>query len=132
MKRTSLPLRRREFITLLGGAAAWPLAASAQQPERMRRVGVLMNLQPDNPEAQARIKALLRGLQEKGWTDGHNVQIDYRWATNNLPKYAAELLALGPDVVLANGNPSLSSFRSLSQTTPIVFVAAPKAETALC
>jgi putative ABC transport system substrate-binding protein len=120
----AINIGRREFLSTLGSAATWPLAARAQQRERMRRIGVLVNLQPDNPEAQARIKALLRGLREKGWTDGFNVQIDYRWATNNLPKYAAELLALGPDVVVANGNPSLSAFRSLSQTTPIVFVAA--------
>ena len=80
MKRTSLPLQRREFITLLGGAAAaWPLAARAQQPERMRRIGVLMNLAADDPEAQARVAAFAQGLQQLGWTVGRNVRIDYRW-----------------------------------------------------
>ena len=118
-------MQRREFITLLGGvAAAWPLAARAQQADRVRRVGVLVNLEADDPESQARSKAFLRGLQEKGWIDGHNIRIDYRWVTDNLPKYAAELLALSPDVVLANANPSLSAFQTLSRTIPIVFVAA--------
>ena len=118
-------MRRREFITLLGGAAAaWPLAARAQQADRVRRVGVLVNLEADDPESLARSKAFLRGLQEKGWIDGHNIRIDYRWVTDNLSKYAAELLALSPDVVLANANPSLSAFQNLSRTIPIVFVAA--------
>jgi putative ABC transport system substrate-binding protein len=118
-------MNRREFITLLGGvAASWPLAGRAQQAERVRRVGVLVNLKADEPESQARMRAFLRGLQEKGWTDGHNIRIDYRWVTNNLPKYAAELLALTPDVVLANANPSLDAFQNLSRTIPIVFVAA--------
>ena len=118
-------MRRREFITLLGGAAVmWPLASHAQQGEPMRRIGVLVNLKADDPESQARLKALQRGLQEKGWTEGHNIRIDYRWVTTNLPKYAAELLALTPDVVLANANPSLSAFQSVSRTIPIVFVAA--------
>ncbi len=118
-------MKRREFITLLVRASAtWPLAARAQQPDRVRRIAVLVNLEPDNPESKARIKAFLQGLQEKGWSDGKNVRIDYRWATNNLPKHAAELLALGPDVVLANANPSLRAFQSLSRTIPIVFVAA--------
>ena len=118
-------MKRREFITLFGGAVAtWPLCAHAQQNERVRRIGVLVNLEADGPESQARSKAFLRGLQEKGWTDGHNIRIDYRWVINNLPKYAAELLALNPDVVLANANPSLSAFQNLSRTIPIVFVAA--------
>ena len=118
-------MQRREFITLLGGvAAAWPLAARAQQADRVRRVGVLVNLDADDPGSLARSKAFLRGLQEKGWIDGHNIRIDYRWVTTNLPKYAAELLALSPDVVLANANPSLSAFQTLSRTIPIVFVAA--------
>ena len=118
-------MRRREFITLFGGAAATLAARSrAQQSERVRRIGVLVNLEADDPESQARFKAFLRGLQEKGWIDGHNIRIDYRWVTDNLPKYAAELLALTPDVVLANANPSLSAFQNLSRTIPIVFVAA--------
>ncbi len=118
-------MKRREFITLLGGAAAaWPVAAGAQQPERVRRIGVLLNLNPGDPEAKARIKALLEGLQERGWIDGRNVRIDYRWATTNFSKHAADLLALAPDAVLANGNPSLRAFQGLSHTIPIVFVAA--------
>ena len=118
-------MRRREFITLIGGSAiALPLVASAQQAGRVRRIGVLVNLKADDPESQARFKAFLQELQEKGWTDGHNIRIDYRRVTDNLPKYAAELLALTPDVVLANANPSLSAFQNLSRTIPIVFVAA--------
>ena len=91
-------MKRREFITLLGGAAAaWPLAARAQQPDRMRRVGVLMNLAADDPEGQARIAAFLQALQQLGWSDGRNVRIDYRWAagvTDRFHRYAEELLAL--------------------------------------
>jgi putative ABC transport system substrate-binding protein len=117
-------MRRREFLGVLGGAAAaWPLAARAQD-DRVRRLGVLVNLKAEDPESQARMQAFLRGLREKGWTDGRNIRIDYRWATSNLPKYAAELLALSPDVVLANANPSLDAFQKLSRTIPIVFVAA--------
>ena len=125
MKRTSLPLlRRREVITLLGGGAAWPLAARGQQTG-VRRVGVLVNLSSDNPEAQARIGAFLQGLQEFGWSIGRNVRIEYRWASNliNLPRYAAELVALAPDVVLANANPSVDALQKVSRTMPIVFVA---------
>jgi putative ABC transport system substrate-binding protein len=102
----------------------WPLTARAQQADRVRRVGVLVNLKADDPEAKARSEAFLRGLQDKGWTDGNNIRIDFRWVTDNLPKYAAELLALTPDVVLGNANPSLSAFQNLSRTIPIVFVAA--------
>ena len=97
-------LRRREFITLLGGAAAWPLAARAQQPERMRRIGVLMAVAADDPEGQARIAAFLQGLQQLGWTVGRNVRIDTRWAAgdaDDIRRYAAELVALAPDVILA-------------------------------
>ena len=98
-------MRRREFITLLGGAAAaWPLAARAQQAERMRRIGVLMASTADDPESQARIAAFLQALQQLGWTDGRNVRIDTRWATSDaddIRRYAAELAALAPDVILA-------------------------------
>ena len=80
MKRTSLPLQRREFITLLGGAAAWPIAARAQQSERMRRIGVLMGLAADDPEAQSRVAAFESGLRELGWVKGRNLSIEYRWA----------------------------------------------------
>jgi ABC-type uncharacterized transport system substrate-binding protein len=119
-------MRRREFITLLGGAAAtWPIAARAQQPGGVRRIGVLVNLSSDNPEAQARIGAFLQGLQEFGWSIGRNVRIEYRWASNlnNLARYAAELITLAPDVVLANANPSVDALLKVSRTMPIVFVA---------
>ena len=99
---------RREFITLLGGAAAaWPLAARAQQPERMRRIGVLLPAAADDAEFQARVGAFLQGLALLGWTIGRNVRIDTRWATANaaeIRRHAAELAALAPDVILAHGS----------------------------
>ena len=95
-------MRRREFITLLGGAAAaWPMVARAQQPERMRRIGVLSGLAANDPDSKPRNAAFLQGLQQLGWTDGRNVQIEYRWGAgnaDNIRKYAAELAALAPDV----------------------------------
>src|SRR5215813_15033454 len=96
---------RRDFITLLGGAAAWPLAARAQQPERKRRIGVLMSTAADDPEGKARIAALLGGLQQLGWADGRNAQMEIRWPRSDgeARKYAAELVALAPDVILATG-----------------------------
>src|ERR1700681_2687804 len=100
-------MRRREFIRLLGGAAAaWPLAARAQQPERIRHIGVLINLAADDPEALARVGAFLQGLQQLGWTDGRNVRIDYRMTAGDADRsrtYAAELVALAPDIILASG-----------------------------
>jgi putative ABC transport system substrate-binding protein len=119
-------MRRREFITLLGGGAAtWPLAAGAQQGERMRRIGVLITLAADDPEAQARIGAFLQGIQEFGWTLGRNVRIDYRWArdVNSISRYATELVALAPDVILANANPSVVALQRATPSVPIVFVA---------
>jgi putative ABC transport system substrate-binding protein len=116
---------RRDFITLLGGAvAAWPLAARAQQPERMRRVGVLMNLTADDPEASARVTAFAQGLQQLGWTAGHNVRIDYRWGAVDADRsrsYAAELVALAPDVILASGIPVVTALLQATRTVPIVF-----------
>src|SRR5262245_66318210 len=101
-------MKRREFITLLGGAAAaWPLAARAQQGERMRRIGVLMNAAADDPEYQARIAAFLHALQQLGWSDGHNVRIDIRWSAGSLDalrRSAAVLVELAPDVVIASNN----------------------------
>jgi putative ABC transport system substrate-binding protein len=118
-------LRRREFITLLGGAAvAWPLAARAQQGERTRRVGVLMNLAADDPEGQTRIVAFVQGLQQSGWTDGRNIRIDTRWAAGDADRfhrYAEELLALAPDVILASATPSVQALQQLTRTVPIVF-----------
>jgi len=118
-------MRRREFITFLGGAAAWPLAARAQQPERMRRIGVLINLTADDPQSQARIAVLLKGLQQFGWAEGLNIRIDYRWGSgdvNRLRNYAAELIALAPDVVLAGGSEAAATFQQASRNLPIVFV----------
>jgi putative tryptophan/tyrosine transport system substrate-binding protein len=119
-------MRRREFITLLGGAAAaWPLAARAQQGERMRRLGVLINLTADDPEGHARITAFAQGLQEAGWTTGRNVRIDYRWGgagADAMAKYAAELVALAPDVILAATSSSVAPLRRITRTIPIVFV----------
>ena len=105
MKRTSLPLQRREFITLLGGAAAaWPLAARAQQSEPVRHIGVLMNSPADDAQGQGRFAAFLQGLQQLGWTDGRNVRIDVRWGAQGDSERnrqdAAELVALAPDVIL--------------------------------
>jgi putative ABC transport system substrate-binding protein len=119
-------MRRREFLTLLGGAAvAWPRAAYAQQADRMRRVGVLLNRAADDPEEQARVAAFLQQLQELGWTDGRNVRVDYRWAAadaNRSRTYAAELVALAPDVILAAGSQSTAALLQTTRTVPIVFV----------
>jgi ABC-type uncharacterized transport system substrate-binding protein len=117
-------MKRREFITLLGGAAAWPLAARAQQPDRVRRIGLLLGHAADDPESQARNAAFLRGLSELGWTVGRNVRIDYRWAAgdaDNIRKYAAELVALAPDVILGAGNPIVAALQQATGTLPIVF-----------
>jgi len=118
-------MRRREFVTLLGGsAAAWPLAARAQQPEQIRRIGALMNLAADDPESQRRVTAFVQGLQQLGWTDGRNVRIDFRWGAADAVRiraYAAELVALAPDVILAAGALTLGPLQQASRTVPIVF-----------
>jgi putative ABC transport system substrate-binding protein len=117
-------LRRRQFITLLGGAAAWPLAARAQQTDRMRRIGVLMNLGADDAEGQARLAAFVQALQRLGWSDGRNLRIDHRWAagdTGRFHRYAEELLALAPDVILAAATPSVQALQQATRTVPIVF-----------
>jgi len=119
-------VRRREFFTLLSGAAAaWPLAARAQQADRMRRIGVLLNLAADDPMGQARVAAFVQGLQAAGWSDGRNVRIDTRWAAadpGNYRKYAAELIALGSDVVLASTTAAVAQLQQASRAVPIVFV----------
>jgi len=118
-------VKRREFITLLGGAAAWPLAARAQQAERVRRIGVLMTTAADDPESLARVGAFLQGLQELGWTDGHNVRLEYRWGSGDaerIRKYAAELVALAPDVILVSGTSGLVPLHRETRTLSIVFV----------
>jgi putative tryptophan/tyrosine transport system substrate-binding protein len=122
-------MKRRTFIALLsGGAAAWPLAARAQQGERMRRIGVLMHLPENDPETQARVRALLEGLQQLGWTDGRNVRIDYRFGAADVDRsrrYAAELIALAPDVIQASGTGPVAALQQASRTVPIVFVQIP-------
>src|SRR5262249_36579320 len=110
---------RRKFLATLGGAAAWPLAARAQQPERTRRIGVLMNLAADDPEALSRITAFVQGLQQLGWTEGRNMRIDTRWGagdTARFDRYAEELLALVPDVVLASGTPAIQALQQATRT----------------
>ena len=118
-------MKRREFITLLGGAAAvWPLAAAAQQPSQMRRIGVLLPADADDAEFQARVGAFLQELQQLGWSIGRNVRIDTRWATANVDKirrHAAELAALAPDVILAHGASAVGPLLEATRTVPIVF-----------
>ena len=122
-------MRRREFITLLGGAAvAWPLAARAQQPERLRRIGVLMTTAVGDAVGQARIAAFVQALQQLGWTDGRNMRIDARWGggyADDTRKYAAELVALAPDVILAPGGSTVGPLLQATRTVPIVFVHVP-------
>jgi len=120
-------MRRREFITVLGGVAAWPVSARAQ-PDRIRRIGVLMNLAEGDAEAQARIAAFLRGLQQLGWTDGRNVRIDTLFAVGSgaeTRKNVAELVARAPDVILATGSVSVGPLLQASSAVPIVFVIVP-------
>jgi len=118
-------MRRRDFITLLGGAAAWPLAARAQQREKVPRIGMLMPYAANDPQAQIRNAAFLQGLQQLGWTVGQNIQIDYRWSGGNMDdtrKYATELVALAPDVIFAPGSATVGPLRQATRTVPIVFV----------
>lgn len=118
-------MRRREFITGIAGAATvWPLAAHAQQPEQMRRIGVLMVISAKDPEGQARVTAFTHRLQQLGWTVGQNIQIEYRWSDDNvdeLRKYAAELVALAPDVILAHSSAALAPLLQATRKIPIVF-----------
>ena len=119
-------IRRREFITLLGGAAVvWPLAARAQQPERMRRIGVLQNLAADDAEGQLRLTAFVQGLQQLGWTVGRNLRIDYRWSAGDaerIRKGVSDVVALAPDVILAAGGRNLTILQQANRTIPVVFV----------
>jgi len=119
-------MKRRSFITLLGGAAAaWPLAAHSQQAERMRRIAVLMSLAADDSEAARRLTAFVQGLQQLGWTDGRNVRIEYRWGAGDperIRKYAAELVALAPDVILSVAAATIGPLLQTTRTVPIVFV----------
>ena len=118
-------MQRREFTMLLGGAAAWPLAARAQQPGRLRRIGVLMNLASDDAEEQARLAAFQQELNRLGWNVGGNLRIDYRWGAANADRigtFAEELVALAPDVILSTGSPTAAALQRATRTVPIVFV----------
>ena len=118
-------IRRREFITLLGGAVtAWPLAARAQQAERMRHIGVLLPATADDSVFQIRVGAFLQGLALLGWSIGQNMRIDIRWATanaSNIRRQAIELAALAPDVILAHGGTTVGPLLQATRTVPIVF-----------
>jgi putative ABC transport system substrate-binding protein len=121
-------MRRREFISLLGGAAAWPVAAWGQQGDRVRRIGVLSTQADNDPDARSRIAAFRQQLQQLGWTDGRNVRIDERWAGGDVERsrrYAAELVALAPDVILVSATLALSSVMKTTRTVPIVFTSIP-------
>jgi putative ABC transport system substrate-binding protein len=119
-------MKRREFITLVGGAvAAWPHAARAQQPERMRRLGVLMAASEDDPLMQARITVFRQALAELGWTEGRNLKIEWRWTGGDITRvreYASELVRLAPDVLVANGTPNIAALKQATNSIPIVFV----------
>ena len=118
-------MKRREFISLVGGAAAaWPLAARAQEPGRVRRVGVLFAFFDSDPESQARIAAFQQELENLGWRDGHNIQIEYRWANGDAERFrafAAELVAARPDVIVAHASPSAEALARATRTIPIIF-----------
>ena len=119
-------MKRREFITLLGGAAAaWPLAVRAQQGERVRRIGLFTNLAADDAEAQARNAAFLQALQQLGWTSGNNVRIDFRFGAGDAERnrrYASELVAFAPDVIVATGSPVVEPLRQVTRSVPIIFL----------
>ena len=120
-----LEIRRREFITLLGGAAAWPLAARAQQGDRVRRIGVLMAYDENDPLAKAFVSAFIQALADLGWTDGRNVQIDIRWHgddNNRIRALAQELIGLQPDIILTYATPATVTVQRETRTIPIVFV----------
>ena len=119
-------MKRREFMSMLGCAATvWPLTARAQQPSRVRRIGVLVNLAADDSETQARVGAFLQGLQGFGWEIGGNARFEYRWApdADSIRKHAVEITALAPDVILAIANPTVLALQQATRTLPIVFVA---------
>ena len=118
-------MKRREFIMLLGGSAAWPLPAHAQQAGDIVRIGVLMNVAADDPLSTLRVSAFAQAMQEHGWTVGRNLRIDYRWGQNDderILKYAGDLVALAPDVILANATPSTAALQRATRSIPVVFV----------
>src|SRR6266516_2830946 len=118
-------MRRRDFITLLGGATAWPLAARAQQPERMRRIGVLMGAPYSDREGQAWVAAFRAGLQKLGCTEGRNIRIEFRWAapddTESIQRFAKELVALQPDLILSHSTPTTAAMLQQTRIIPIIF-----------
>jgi len=117
-------IQRRKFITLLGGAAAWPLAASAQQGNRVQRIGVLQNGDENDPELKARLSAFTQALADLGWTDGRNVRIDLRWGggdINRMRALAQELVGLQPDIIATVGTPATAAVQRETRTIPIVF-----------
>jgi putative tryptophan/tyrosine transport system substrate-binding protein len=121
-------MRRREFIAGIGGAAVWPVVARAQQGDRMRRVGVLMGYDENDPEAKGWLSGFIHGLLELGWIDGRNVRMDVRWAAGNVDRmrlFAKELVNLQPDVILANSTPTTAALQRETRTTPIVFAGVP-------
>jgi putative ABC transport system substrate-binding protein len=116
--------KRREFVALIGGVMAWSISARAQQPERLRRIGVLINFRADDPEGQARLTAFRQTLQEIGWKDGDNTSMDVRWAGDDAELYrgyAEELVAMAPDVILAGSSPSVAALQRATRSVPIVF-----------
>jgi putative tryptophan/tyrosine transport system substrate-binding protein len=119
-------MRRREFIALFGGAAVWPLAASAQSPERVARIGVLVAFSEDDPEGKARVAAFAQGLRDAGWIEGRNLKVDYRWAQGNdkagIQKYAKELVDLHPDLIVGHNTPQVAALVGETNSIPIVFV----------
>jgi putative ABC transport system substrate-binding protein len=119
-------MRRRDFVKAIASSSvAWPLAARAQQTDQVRRVGVLMNVSPEHPEGQPFVAAFRQALQQLGWTEGRNIRVDIRWGENDVErdrKYATELVALAPDVILAAGTLSVTALQRASRTLPIVFV----------
>jgi ABC-type uncharacterized transport system substrate-binding protein len=117
-------VRRREFIAALGGAAAWPLGVWAQPADRVPRVGVLISPAENDPEAQARVAAFRQSLQKLGWTEGSNIRVDYRWGggdSERIKRYAAELVGLAPNVIIANGTPAVAALQQATRVVPIVF-----------
>jgi putative tryptophan/tyrosine transport system substrate-binding protein len=117
-------MRRREFITLVGGAAMWPFAARAQQSTGARRIGVLMNFRSDAPEGQARVAAFMQALQKLGWKEGDNVRIEIRWAEDDIERYrkfSEELVQLSSDVILASASPGVTALQRITRSVPIVF-----------
>jgi putative ABC transport system substrate-binding protein len=115
---------RRDFLTLLGGAAAWPISARAQQPDRVRRIGVLMGYAENDQEGQAFVAALREGLQKLGWAEGRNVRIDFRWAASDveaMQRFAKELIALQPDLILSNNTPTTKVLLQQTRSIPIIF-----------